>query len=379
MQSYSSSPKDQTNLSAPPNGRPLDSITLFEQHIGAFVGAPERVLAVRNSASALTLALFMLHIEPGDEVLCPTFATYKSINPLISFGAKPVLIDSESQTWNISPNLLRKAIEERKQITGRLPRAIVVCHAYGVPADMEKITRIAREFGLSVIEDAQGALGAQFAGQYCGTLGDYGILSLSQETPLDLGGTAVLICPSPEARRKALFWATGAHEPAPYEQHEKLGFDFRIEPFLATSGLQKIQTENLSLAIALQQRTHQAYNKALSPIFGLRLLTASPEAEYEPSYLRTCILCDKTLLNFTRSELLLSLQEAGIPAHTLHHPLHRQTAYRHYPFYSSGISEECFDIGLCLSGGCTVTQEQVLSARNVIYRLLTRYSNFKDE
>ena len=194
------------------------------------------VCALSAGTAALHLAMVLLDIKAGDEVICQSFTFAASANPITYQGATPIFVDSEADTWNMSPQLLREAIEDRMAKTGKKPKAIVVVHLYGMPAKMEEIMEIAAHYDIPIVEDAAEALGSSYKGQRCGTFGEYGILSFNGNKMITTGGGGAIVCKTTEEKQRALFFATQARENYPYYQHEHIGFNYRLSNISAGIG-----------------------------------------------------------------------------------------------------------------------------------------------
>ena len=191
----------------------------FEADLEQYIGEGKHVVALSAGTAALHLALIMLGVKAGDEVICQSFTFAASANPITYLGATPVFVDSESDTWNMDPQLLEQAILDRKAKTGKYPKAIIPVHLYGMPAKMDEIMTIANRYGIPVLEDAAEALGSKYKGQYCGTFGDYGVLSFNGNKMITTSGGGALVDPTAEAKQRVMFYATHAGENAPHYQH----------------------------------------------------------------------------------------------------------------------------------------------------------------
>ena len=218
------------------------NVDAFEEELQGFLtaGHPEldhlRVAAVSAGTAAIHLALVLLGVKAGDEVICQSFTFAASANPVTYQGATPVFVDSEPDTWNMDPALLDKAIADRVHKTGRLPKAIIPVHLYGMPARMDEILAVAAKWGIPVVEDAAEALGSEYKGRACGTFGRFGILSFNGNKMITTSGGGALVCPDEETRRRAVFFATQAREPYPYYQHEHIGYNYRLSNISAGIG-----------------------------------------------------------------------------------------------------------------------------------------------
>ncbi|MFR9579045.1 MAG: DegT/DnrJ/EryC1/StrS family aminotransferase, partial [Rikenellaceae bacterium] len=208
----------------------------FEDDLKRFLGCHREVVALSSGTAAIHLALVLLGVGVGDEVICQSFTFCASANPIVYLGATPVFVDSEDATWNISPQLLEAAIEDRLARTGRLPKAIVVVHLYGMPAMMDEILAVASRYDIPIVEDAAEAMGSTYRGRECGTMGHFGVLSFNGNKMITTSGGGALICQTLEERERAIFYATQARECAPYYQHEKIGYNYRLSNICAGIG-----------------------------------------------------------------------------------------------------------------------------------------------
>lgn len=211
------------------------NVTEFEHRLERFLNSGN-VVALSAGTAALHLGLVMLGVEAGDEVICQSFTFSASANPILYQGAKPIFVDSEPTTWNMSPTLLEEAIFDRKNKTGRFPKAIIPVHLYGMPSRMDEILEIASRYDIPVIEDAAEALGSEYKGQKCGTLGNYGALSFNGNKIITTSGGGALVCPDEEAAKRVLFYATQARENRPYYYHTTIGYNYRLSNVSAGIG-----------------------------------------------------------------------------------------------------------------------------------------------
>ena len=208
----------------------------FEKDLEAFVGQEKRVVALSSGTAAVHLALVACGVQAGDEVMVQSFTFCASSNPVTYLGAIPVFVDSESDSWNMDPLLLEKAIEDRIRVTGRKPKAIIPVALYGMPYNIVEIMRVADKFGIPVIEDAAEGFGSRFSGQVLGTFGKYGVLSFNGNKMITTSGGGALVCPDEPSKRNIMFYATQARESFPYYQHEQIGFNYRMSNICAGIG-----------------------------------------------------------------------------------------------------------------------------------------------
>lgn len=336
------------------------NVNAFEQDLRNYLNEDVHVVALSAGTAALHLALVMLDIKPVDEVICQSFTFSASANPIKYMGAKPVFVDSEPETWNICPKALRKAIEERIRVTGKKPAAIIPVHLYGMPAKMDEIMEVAREYEIPVVEDAAEALGSTYKGRKCGTMGKYGALSFNGNKIITTSGGGALVTHSEAEAKRVMFFATQAREPAPHYQHEHIGYNYRLSNISA--GIGRGQMEVLQAHVEARRSHHAYYAKELSEVAGVEVMSA-PSEQYASNYWLTCITIDSEVTGYDREALRLKLEGENIESRPLWKPMHLQPVFADCSFYSivegKSVSEELFDKGLCLPSGSALTQEDL--------------------
>jgi putative perosamine synthetase len=323
----------------------------------------QEVVALSAGTAALHLGLIMLGVERDDEVICQSFTFSASANPITYQGAKPVFVDSEPDTWNMDPALLREAIEDRIQKTGRKPKAIIPVHLYGMPAKMDEIIAIAQEYEIPILEDAAEAIGSEYKGKKCGTLGVYGALSFNGNKMITTSGGGALICPSREAADRVTFYATQAREQAPHYQHEKIGYNYRLSNICA--GIGRGQMQVLDEHIARRRTIHSLYNQGLGSISGIEV-QQNPSTQFNSNFWLTTILIDPKQTGFDREQLRLRLEEGNIESRPLWKPMHLQPVFASCPYYGGSVSEELFERGLCLPSGSALSDDDIAHVIEVI-------------
>ena len=327
----------------------------------------KRVEALSAGTAALHLGLILLGVEEGDEVICQSFTFSASANPIVYLGAKPVFVDSERETWNMDPVLLEEAIKDRLEKTGRLPKAIIPVHLYGMPGKLDEILEIANRYEIPVLEDSAEALGSEYKGKKCGTFGEYGVLSFNGNKMITTSGGGALVCPNEERAKRALFYATQAREQAPHYQHEKIGYNYRMSNICA--GIGRGQMFVLDEHVARRRAIHDLYVTLLAGVKGVKVM-CQPEGEgFNSNYWLTCITVEPEEAGFTREDVRLALDGENIESRPLWKPMHLQPVFKDAPFYGNGTSERLFEIGLCLPSGPTLTDEDVERVVKVIYDL----------
>lgn len=333
----------------------------FENDLAAWLGkksaSPLHVVALSSGTAAIHLALVMLGVGPGDEVICQSFTFAASANPIVYQGATPVFVDSEPGTWNMDPELLRQAIDDRLRVTGKLPKAIIPVHLYGTPARMDEINRVASVYGIPVVEDAAEALGSEYNGSYCGTFGMYGALSFNGNKMITTSGGGALICPDEESARRVKFYATQARENFPYYQHEQIGYNYRLSNISA--GIGRGQMYVLGEHIARRRAIHALYVEKLKNTPGITVMQPRSNVDLHPNYWLSTILVNPQEAGFTYQELSARLMAADIESRPLWKPMHLQPVFTKAPAYVNGVSEALFAQGLCLPSGPMVTDEDV--------------------
>lgn len=333
----------------------------FENDLAAWLGkksaSPLHVVALSSGTAAIHLALVMLGVGPGDEVICQSFTFAASANPIVYQGATPVFVDSEPDTWNMDPELLRQAIDDRLRATGKLPKAIIPVHLYGTPARMDEINSVASAYGIPVVEDAAEALGSEYNGRYCGTFGTYGALSFNGNKMITTSGGGALICPDEESARRVKFYATQARENFPYYQHEQIGYNYRLSNISA--GIGRGQMYVLDEHIARRRAIHALYVEKLKNTPGITVMQPRSNVDLYPNYWLSTILVNPQEAGFTYQELSARLTAADIESRPLWKPMHLQPVFAKAPAYVNGVSEALFAQGLCLPSGPMVTDEDV--------------------
>ena len=321
------------------------------------------VVALSAGTAALHLALIQLGVGVGDEVICQSFTFAASANPIAYQGATPVFVDSEAETWNMNPALLEEAIKDRLRKTGKLPKAIIPVHLYGMPAQMDAIMEIAGRYGIPVLEDAAEALGSEYKGRKCGTFGEFGVLSFNGNKMITTSGGGALVCRTEEEKKRTMFFATQARENAPHYQHEQIGYNYRMSNICA--GIGRGQMTVLEDHIARRRAIHALYTELLKDVPGITVLQ-NPGKDFDSNYWLTCIRVDPREAGRTREDIRLHLEKENIETRPLWKPMHLQPVFANAPFYGDGTSERLFEIGLCLPSGPSLTDEDIRRVVNEI-------------
>ncbi|MBN2893857.1 MAG: aminotransferase class I/II-fold pyridoxal phosphate-dependent enzyme [Bacteroidales bacterium] len=333
----------------------------FEKDIAKYLNISE-VAVLSSGTAAIHLALILLGVQKDDEVLVSTFTFSASVNPIIYQHATPVLVDSEAETWNMSPEILEKAIQSRIE-KGRKPKAIIVVHLYGMPAKIEEIVQIAEKYKIPVIEDAAEALGSSFKGKKAGTFGDFGVLSFNGNKIITTSGGGALVSNNVEGISNARFLATQARDNAPHYQHSQIGYNYRMSNIVA--GIGRGQMEVLDKRIEQRRQNFKFYKEIFKNKEGIIFLE-EPNEFFFSNYWLTTILIDEKKSGFTNSDLRLAFEKENIECRPLWKPMHLQPIFEKYPSYLNGVSEDLFSKGLCLPSGSNLTEEEKFRIEKVV-------------
>lgn len=323
----------------------------FESDIAKYLGQNVTVAALSSGTAAIHLALIILGVKQGDEVICSTFTFSGSCNPIIYQGAKPVFVDSEEETWNMNPASLNMAIEDRISKTGKKPKAIIMVHLYGMPAKIDEIMKIARQYDIPVIEDAAEALGSTFNNQKCGTFGDFGILSFNGNKIITTSGGGALVSKNQQWIEKARFLATQARDPAPHYQHSEIGYNYRLSNICA--GIGRGQMEVIDERVAQRRQIFKWYSTYLPA--NKFTLPAEPAGFYSNRWLTTALVLEDR----SPEQVRLALEKHNIESRPLWKSMHLQPVFSKFPYYGDGYSERLFKSGICLPSGSAMTEGDV--------------------
>ena len=363
----------------------------FEKDLESFMGQQKCIVALSSGTAAVHLALIACGVKAGDEVIVQTFTFCASSHPITYLGAKPVFVDSESDTWNMSPELLEEAIKDRIAKTGRKPKAIVPVYLYGMPAKIDEILSVAERYDISVVEDAAEGFGSRYDRQMVGTFGRYGVLSFNGNKMITTSGGGALVCPDGESYNRVMYFATQARESYPYYQHTEIGYNYRMSNICA--GIGRGQMTVIDEHIRHHQHIAQLYREAFKEVEGIDFHDNPDERTDSNFWLNTITIAPdlkvkgqenayKTIVkgavggaagvvhqastahtdcepNANVEAMRLYLDRAGIESRPLWKPMHRQPVYQDAPAYLNGVSEELFHCGLCLPSGPMVTDEDV--------------------
>ena len=336
----------------------------FEKDLQTFLGGGVHVAALSSGTAAIHLALVILGVKSGDEVICQSMTFSASANPIAYQGATPVFVDSEAQTWNMSPEYLEIAIEDRMK-QGKKPKAIIVVHLYGMPAQMDEIMALSRKYDIPVVEDAAEALGSTYNGKALGTFGDIGILSFNGNKIITTSGGGALVSANEDYVKKARFLSTQALDPAPHYQHSHIGYNYRMSNISA--GIGRGQMEVLKDGVA-QRRQNFDYYKNVFAAFNEIELGAEPDDTFYSNHWLTAALIKSNRVG--REDIRLALVAANIDCRPLWKPMHLQPIFEAAPYYGNGTSDKLFEEGLCLPSGSNLTSSELDKVASIIKGVL---------
>ena len=323
----------------------------FENDLRNYLGGDKHVAVLSSGTAAIHLALQLLNVSRGDEVLCQSFTFSASANPILYQGATPVFIDSEPDTWNISPELLEIAIKDRIE-KHKKPKAIIAVHLYGMPYKVNEINAIARKYEIPVIEDSAEALGSTYFNQACATLSDIGILSFNGNKIITTSGGGALITKTQRLKEKAVFLSTQARDNAPHYEHSSIGYNYRMSNVLA--GIGRGQMEVIDDRVKARRQNFDFYKENLSQFNTIEFLE-EPQGFFSNRW----ITCIKTDSFEAREQIRLTLLDDDIESRPLWKPMHMQPIFKDCLHFTNGTSEDLFDKGLCLPSGSNLSQDDL--------------------
>ena len=339
-------------------------ISQFENDLATYCGTAGAAV-VQSGTAAIHLALRLLNIQQNDVILCQSFTFIGSSNPILYEKAIPVFIDSEASTWNMCPVALEEAIIDQKK-KGKLPKAIIVVHLYGMPAKMKEIMAIANRYNIPVIEDAAEALGSSIDGKACGSFGDFGILSFNGNKIITTSGGGALLSNNLEALHKARFLATQAKDNAPHYEHSQMGYNYRMSNVAAAIGVGQLKV--LDQRVAARRANHDFYQAFLAEVKGVKFL-AEPEGYFSNRWL-SCITIDPAITGVNREDVRLALEKDNIESRPLWKPMHMQPLFAQSDYYGSDFIEKLFQDGICLPSGSNLIpqeKERISSQLKVVF------------
>ena len=375
------------------------NVNAFEQNLADFSNAmsdgsklDRKVVCLSAGTAAVHLALIACGVQAGDEVCVQSFTFCASSHPITYLGATPVFIDSERDTWNMDPELLEKAILDRKEKTGKYPKAIIPVALYGMPYQIDKIMAIADKYGIPVIEDAAEGMGSRFDGQVLGTFGRFGVLSFNGNKMITTSGGGALICRSVEDANQIMWYATQARDAYPYYEHTAIGYNYRMSNVCA--GIGRGQMTVLDDHIAHHKHVQQLYRELLKDIPGITLHDQPDDGRYDSNFWLCTATIDPSVKivgqdnaykevitsavggaagvikavdsattdcqpNDNVEALRVFMLSKKVEARPVWKPMHKQPVYASALAYLNGVSEEIFKVGICLPAGPCVTDDDV--------------------
>lgn len=330
----------------------------FETDLEQYIEKNSYVAALSSGTAAIHLALVLLNVKAGDEVICQTKTFVASVNPVLYIGATPILVDSETKTWNMCPEILEKAIVSRIN-KGKKPKAIIAINIYGMPYNVDAIHSVANQYGIAVIEDSAEALGSKYKNEQCGSFGDFSILSFNGNKIITTSGGGALVTRDKKLKEKTIFLATQAKDEGLEYNHSQVGYNYRMSNISA--GIGRGQMQVLNERIAARRHNFEYYYKALKHIPQLEFLQ-EPEGYFSNRWL-TCILTDSKK---TTDNLIDYLNKQNIDARPSWKPMHQQELFKDYPKYLNGVSDDLFERGVCLPSGSNLTNNDLDRVINII-------------
>jgi len=335
-------------------------VDALEKEFAEAVGA-EQAVALSSGTAALHLALVLLGVKAGDEVLTSTLTFSATVNAVTYVGAAPVLIDSEPNTWNMDPNLLAEELHACAR-RNRLPKAVLVVDLYGQCADYGPIRRLCERYDVPIIEDAAEALGASYDGQSAGTFGEVGAFSFNGNKIITTSGGGMMVCRSEEMAEQARFLATQARDPAPHYQHSRIGYNYRMSNLLAAVGRGQLRV--LEDRVAARRENYEFYRDALADAPGVDFMPEHPQSR--STRWLTCVTVDPQRFGAARDDVRLALEAENIEARPTWKPMHLQPVFSNCRVRGGEVAERIFRLGLCLPSGSSLTGEDLLRVVDVI-------------
>ena len=344
------------------------NVTGFEGDIAQYLEEDVQIAALSSGTAALHLALILLGVRQGDEVLCQSLTFAASANPIAYQKATPVFIDSEPETLNISPEYIEVAIKDRIK-KGKKPKALIAVSLYGMPYKIAEVHRIAKQYEIPVVEDSAEALGSSYKGRKCGTFGDFSILSFNGNKIITTSGGGALVTKSLQDKEKAIFLATQARDAAPHYQHSEIGYNYRLSNVCA--GIGRGQLEVLDDHVNLRREMHKFYGDIFKNVSGVKVFS-EPEKDYFCNHWLTVITLEPSEGKLDREALRLHLEKENIESRPLWKPMHLQPVFKDAPFYGGSVAKDAFKKGLCLPSGSNLTSEEKTRIKNAISEYLSQ-------
>lgn len=343
------------------------NVTEFEKEICNVVGSKVAV-ALSSGTAAMHLALKLAGVKEGDLVFCQSLTFSATANPIIYERAKPVFIDSDQETWNMSPKTLEKAFEKYNKL-GKLPKAVIVVHLYGLAANMDAICEICNSYNVPIIEDAAESLGTTYKGKATGTFGKYGILSFNGNKIITTSGGGMLLCNGANAEadaQKSLFWSTQAREAERFYHHKEIGYNYRMSNIVA--GIGRGQIKVLKDRMDKKRQIYDFYKKEFSGIDDISMMPIHDNIEDSNCWL-SCITLEKDS-QVRPLDIQLALEKDNIEARPIWKPMHMQPIFESYDYIDDyNVAENLFDTGVCLPSDTKMEEKDLARVANIVKRL----------
>jgi len=342
-----------------------ENIDSFESSIESYLKENTKVVALSSGTAAIHLALILLGVKKDDEVICQSFTFCASANPIMYLKARPIFIDSEKDTWNMSPVYLEEAIKNRI-LKRKKPKAIIIVNSYGMPAKWDEIISISKKYNIPIIEDSAQSLGSSFNGRKCGTLGDISVLSFNGNKIITTSAGGALICYEQQVKKKTIFLATQSKEASDFYEHNEIGYNYRMSNVLAGLGIG--QMEILDEHVKKRRQNNFYYKSIFEDVKGIKLLEEVSKTYFSNHWL-SCILIDKGIANFDNKKLKAFLLKENIESRFLWKPLHTQPVFKKYNYFGNNESVGFFNRGLALPSGSSLTLIEKNRIANTIKKL----------
>lgn len=328
------------------------NVDAFEKDLENHLRKEVHVCALNSGTSAIHVALILLGVQVGDEVICQSMTFSASANPILYQGATPIFIDSEIDTWNLCPIALEEAIVDRIA-KGAIPKAIIAVHIYGSPYKVDEVRIIANRYCIPIIEDSAEALGSSYKGRKCGTFGDFGIFSFNGNKIITTSSGGAIVSQSKELKDKAVFYATQSRDNVSHYQHSEIGYNYRMSNICA--GIGRGQMEVLDDHVALRRKMNAFYVDLFKDIAAVTVFTAPNDDYFANYWLSTIVIKPNVEKGIDRETMRLAFEAANIESRPLWKPMHLQPVFEKYPYYGEKVAETLFDYGLCLPSGSNLT------------------------
>jgi dTDP-4-amino-4,6-dideoxygalactose transaminase len=339
------------------------NVNEFEKVLENYLVVKSFVTALNSGTSAIHLALILLGVKAGDEIICQSLTFSASANPILYQGAIPIFVDSEPETWNICPENLEIAIQERIK-KGIKPKAIIAVHLYGNPYKIDEIHAIADRYEIPIIEDSAEALGSSYKGKSCGTFGTFGVLSFNGNKIITTSSGGALISDSKLLKDRAVFYANQSKDEAVHYQHSQIGYNYRMSNICAGIGLGQIKV--LDDNVAARREMHFFYRRIFESIVDVTLFEVINESYFSNYWLNTILVEPNIEKKLTRENLRLAFENKNIECRPLWKPMHLQPIFCGYPYYGNRVAEDLFEKGLCLPSGSNLTVEDKNRIKEVV-------------